>query len=278
MDYTHTEINELFLQFHSIHRYEERLKLYDTHFNILPFTLPEFETNLYTFFSTNHLSQFENLLRMERRSNEMLQKTFVFGIDFYTFNIKPTTAHCITFNNYIISRFLQAGTQLKQRIQGELDLIRESASPVKMMLATVNDMLAMLKSKAASDNRRCLSTQFTLVFLKGLTDYSANGMPVISPKKKKIIELYLYTQGVIYGEYIQLLKKHALFQVTQESDMPRLCTLDPEKKISLLKELGLIEAIRKKYPFLNKSDLDKKIEEIIFFVTGERMHITTIYK
>ncbi|RAJ87266.1 hypothetical protein CLV59_10115 [Chitinophaga dinghuensis] len=278
MDYTHTEINELFLQFHSIHRYEERLKFYDTHFNILPFTLPDFETDLFTFFSANHLLQFENLLRIERKSSELLQKTFVFGKDIYNFNIKPATAHCITFNNYIISRFLQAGTQLKQRMQGELDLIKEISSPVKTMLTTVNDMLAMLKSKAASDNRRCLSTQFTLVFLKGLTDYSSNGMPVISHKKKKIIELYLYTQGIIYGEYIQLLKKHVLFQMTQESDMPRLCALDPEKKISLLKELGLIEAIRKKYPFLNKTDLDKKIEEIIFLVTGERMHITTIYK
>lgn len=128
----------------------------------------------------------------------------------------------------------------------------------------------MLKRKVAADNRRLVNTQFTLVFSNGLTDFNSNGMPVISPKRKKIIELYLYTQGIIYGEYIQLLKKNIL-QIDNTADIPPLQTLDTAKKISLLKELGIIEAIKKKYPFLSKADLDKKTAEIIYLFTGERI-------
>ncbi|NLR59737.1 hypothetical protein HGH93_16625 [Chitinophaga polysaccharea] len=267
MNYTQPEINELFLKFYSVDKYEERLKFYDNHFNILPFTLPDFETNLFTFFSEDYLQQFENLLRIERKNSESLQKTFFFEREHYTFSIKPGPAHYATFNNYIISRFLQADTQLKQKIQQELALIGESKTPVKTMLASVNEMLVILKRKVSCDNRRRLNTQFALVFLKGLTDFSAHGMPVIAPKRKKIIELYLYAQGIMYGEYIQLLKKNVPGQ--EEANIPF-------DKISLLKELGVIEAIRRKYPFLNKADMDKKIEEIIYLVTGERMAITAI--
>lgn len=267
MNYTQPEINELFLKFYSIDKYEDRLKFYDDHFNILPFTLPDFETNLFTFFSEDHLQQFENLLRIERKNSESLQKTFFFEKEHYSFSIKPGPAHYATFNNYIISRFLQADVQLKQKIQQELALIGESKTPVNTILASVNEMLVMLKRKVSCDNRRRLNTQFALVFLKGLTDFSAHGMPVIAPKRKKIIELYLYAQGIMYGEYIQLLKKNVPRQ--EETSIP----LD---KISLLKELGVIEAIRRKYPFLNKADMDKKIEEIIYLVTGERMTIRAI--
>lgn len=268
MNYTQAEINALFLQFHSIPKYQDKLKFYDNHFNILPFTLPDFETNLFAFFSEEHLQQFESLLQLERRSNGAMTKIFIFGTDKYTFSIKPLNSNYSTFNNYIICRFLQAGAQLKPKIQQELALIRESNAPIRTLLASANEMLAILKKKIASDNRRKFTTQFTLVFLKGFTDYMSSSLPAISSKRKKIIELYLYSQGFMYGEYVQFLNKSTFPQITGKEHTD---ALNLEKKISLLKELGFIEAIKKKYPFLNKTDLDKKIEETIYLITGERM-------
>lgn len=268
MAYTQAEIQELSIMFNGFTRYEDKLKFYDQQFNILPFTLPAFETNLFNFFSEENLRRFEAILREERNSGIATHRCFFFDKEQYIFSVRPVNSNYLVFNNYLINRFLQTGAYIKATIKQEADLIQESRSPLAIMLASAKEMVNLLERRVAMDPRRNALTQFATVFFKGLSDFRAWKAPAISSKRKKIIELYLYTLGFVYGEYMHALQFHHASQYANETPV------DIQGKILLLKEFGFIDAIRSRYPFLNKTDLDRKIEDIIYLITGERMSVS----
>jgi len=98
------------------------------------------------------------------------------------------------------------------------------------------------------------------VFIKGYDDFVAGRRRPVHEKRKKFLELYLYAYGFLYAQYMQALD-------AAESGYPQP---DLEKKIALLRELGVMEAIQKKYFTLNREELYVKTAEIVGFITGEQ--------
>ncbi|MFB6455882.1 hypothetical protein ACE38W_11480 [Chitinophaga sp. Hz27] len=259
MTYTQAEIQELFIKFSRLGRYEDRLKLYDQYFNILPFTLPPFDTNLYNFFSDKNLEQFDAILYQERRCSIELKKYFQFEKEQYTFNIKPVNSNYFAINTYFIERFLHTKEYIFSQLQ------QDEVYSADQLLFIARDMVAVLEKKINRDLRRNALTQYATVFLKGLSDFNTWKVPSATARRKKIIELYMYAIGFLYGEYMHALQ---YYQVkTEIENVP----VGIEEKLMLLQEFGFIDAIRNRFPFLNKADLDSKIAEIIHRITGEKI-------
>ncbi|NIG52519.1 hypothetical protein [Chitinophaga sp. Cy-1792] len=259
MTYTQAEIQELFIKFNRLSRYEDRIRLYDQHFNILPFTLPAFETNLYNFFSDKNLEQFDAILCQERRSSIDLKKSFLFDKEQYTFSIKPLNSNYSTINTYFIERFLHTREYLFAHHQ------EDENNDAEQLLLAAKEMVAVLENKITHDLRRNALTQYATVFFRGLSDFNTWKVPTVTTRRKKIIELYMYAVGFLYGEYM-----HALQYYQSKKDADNL-PVGIEEKLLLLQEFGFIDAIRNRFPFLNKADLDRKIAEIIYRITGEKI-------
>lgn len=264
MIYTQGEIREMFAIFQGTGRYEDRIKMYDQYFNILPFTLPAFDINLFNFFSDKNLDQFEAILHQERRLNISLNRSFEYEQEEFSFNIKPMNSNYLPLNTYLVQRFLQIRAYVFSQIQMGKD--QPSAD---QLLATAKEMIGGLERQLTLNLRKNAITQYARVFFKGLTDFNTSKTLSTTTKRKKIIELYMYAMGFLYGEYISVLQFH--------QTKPEVETLPVgiEEKLLLLQEFGFIEAIKNRFPFLNKRDMDRKIADILYRVTGEK--ITSLF-
>lgn len=260
MNLTPAEIQEMYAVFQRTARYEDRIRLYDQYFNILPFTLPAFDINLSNFFSDKNLARFDAILRQERTLSVTLKKVFQFDKEQFTFNIKPVSANYLALNIYLINRFLQTREPLFAGIKkGDDHLSTEK------LLSAAREMIAALEKQTTLDTRKNTIAQYARVFFKGLTDFNTLKALSTSGRRKKIIELYMYAMGFLYGEYISTLQFH------QGKEAKGNGSAGAEEKLRLLQEFGFIEAIRNRFPFLNKQDLDRKITDIIYRVTGEKI-------
>lgn len=261
LEYAQEQIRNLYLEFSSIRRYADKLIFYDMHFDIIPFTFPPFQTDLYAFFSDKSIDALTNILHQERKSSYAWEQVFSFENESYTFCIKPWNDNHLLLKQFILNKIISGGPQPEEIINKRIKYSDHRGKVCAEMLEISRQMIKYLKYKTEHEFERNFKMQFITVFLKGVADCQNDIDQMAINKKRKFIELYLYAQGILYGRYLNLLEKFS--QLAQRHD-------EFPQKLQLLNELGIVDAIKRKYLSLSKIELDKKVEELLLYITGER--------
>jgi hypothetical protein len=244
--YSHAKLRKLHAEFLSLNSYEDKLRFFDQHFTIIPIDFPIFQTNLRSFFSDENCYRLYEILNFERNSKPLVRDFFV-DDEHYAFSIRPIQSQVLVYNKYISAKFQKT----------------EAASD-NISLKEANEMLADLEAKTRQNRGLGFKAQFMTLFLKGVHDAAAEEQSVMVYRKKKIIELYLYTMGLLYGRFMQQLKSAPLYDNLRDP-----VPFEAERKVLLLEELGCIDAIRRKYAFLSEPEMNKKIAETLSLITGD---------
>lgn len=201
---TREEIILLHQEFIKIRTYTDKLAFYDKHFGIVPFSFPPFQTDLYTFFSDKNVDLLMKILEVERKTPHNWTQEFSFGDETYSFCVRPWNQNHLILKRFIIDKWINQESRVDLLVKKRLKYVHDKERACEEMLEMSDQMIKYFRHKIKHEFERSFKTQFIAVFLKGISDCMY--MQAID-KKRKFIELYLYAQGIVYGRYIDTLKR-----------------------------------------------------------------------
>jgi hypothetical protein len=201
---TREQIIQLHQEFSKIRTYTDKLAFYDKHFNIIPFSFPPFQTDLYAFFSDKNVDLLMKILEIERKTPHNWTREFPFDNETYSFCVKPWNQNHIILKRFIIDKWINEGSRVDLLVKKRLKYVHDKEQACEEMLEMSSQMIKYFRHKIRHEFERSFKTQFIAVFLKGISDCMY--MQAID-KKRKFIELYLYAQGILYGRYVETLKR-----------------------------------------------------------------------
>lgn len=198
--YSEKQIRKLHIEFRELKKYVDKLAFFDRMFDIIPFTFPEFDSQLGFLLDKGETDGLIAIFKNERNNPGLMEKNFLFH-ETFVFNIKPTNSNSAAYSNYILCRFLSRTPDFIEWIRKN----RSAEKSVTTLLEKANDLINGIECRLLYEYDKSLQLQCMSVFYKGFYDSCSNSvhMPF---KKRKFIELYLYAQGIIYANYIHALK------------------------------------------------------------------------
>jgi hypothetical protein len=117
--------------------------------------------------------------------------------------------------------------------------------------------------------------QFMTVFYEGYNDH-LDGLSKSFRRKKKFIELYLYSQGLLFAGYRQKLQSAWLHQEIQEkvTEPEEFKVLDWRDQVLMLKKMGMLDVLKDKIQHPVETVKRKKINRIICQIIGQQPYMT----
>jgi hypothetical protein len=207
------DLKSLYKAFKSSMTYIERLRFFDVHFGISPFSFPPFQPNLDVMFEGKNGKFLMELFEMERHNKANKEDSFYlksfnyFGKE-YHFNITPTNSLRELYNGFIVHKFINEDRTFKEKVNALKQLQIEDRAQLNVILNEDIINIKMLENHAFDFQQKAtLKNQFLNVFHTGFNDYN-NGFIKSFPNKKKHIELYLYAHGVLQAKYHEEIKKY----------------------------------------------------------------------
>jgi|SRR5450432_2258821 hypothetical protein len=260
--YSENQIQNLHAEFKSLKKYVEKLAFFDRWFGIIPFDFPDFDPQLTFFFQKEKTEELVNIFKRERNNPGLTEKKFIYGENF-VFNIKPANSNSSAYSSFILSRFLSRKPIFEEWIRQIISIEK----PIEIFLDEANGMVNHIENCLQNEYDKSFKLQCMSVFYRGY--YDAFTKRVNGPgKKRKFIELYLYSQGIIYANYVSSLRT-AFKNSRNPVDLQKPALLDLAGKMALLNELGILDYLKKKYEGLEAVSLENKLAEMITLIMGE---------
>lgn len=260
------EIRRLHAEFSSIVKYRDKVIFYDRFFGLFNYRFPLFDPELDMLFKPEKISVIVDLFEKERRSSFVPERKFSFADETFIFNVAPLNSNAEIFNDCIVSKFIESDKQFNNVLRR----IKNSGSvdgPVTHKIyAKARNNISVIEEQIYGGNEGSLRSQFMTVFYQGYHDHRNNTFKKF-PRRKKIIELYLYSQGVLYAKYIDAVNEVLLKQKDEPEE--RFDILDLKGRLILFRELGIVDLLKKKYKKLGQIAAEKKVAEIICLMLGE---------
>ncbi|HMC87649.1 MAG TPA: hypothetical protein VKI61_19135, partial [Chitinophagaceae bacterium] len=167
------------------------------------------------------------------------------------------------YSSFILSRFLSRKPIFEEWIRQIISIEK----PIEIFLDEANGMVNHIENCLQNEYDKSFKLQCMSVFYRGY--YDAFTKRVNGPgKKRKFIELYLYSQGIIYANYVSSLRT-AFKNSRNPVDLQKPALLDLAGKMALLNELGILDYLKKKYEGLEAVSLENKLAEMITLIMGE---------
>ncbi|HEY4935591.1 MAG TPA: hypothetical protein VII44_03370 [Puia sp.] len=261
--YSENQIRALYSEFKSHKKYADKLAFFDQLFGIIPFSFPDFDPSLRFFFQKEKTDELAEIFKNERNNPGLTERKFFFG-EPLIFNIKPANSNSAAYSNYILSSFLSRSPVFVERIRQN----RSDERSVELMLDEANGIINKIEYCLYNEYDKSFKLQCMSVFFKGFYDAFSNGVN-LPGKKRKFIELYLYSQGIIYSNYIGSLKRALYEDFRSPVDIQKPVNLDLQGKLDLLNELGIIDFLRTRYFGMDAFSFENKMSEILCLLTGE---------
>jgi hypothetical protein len=260
--YSENQIRALYYEFKSHKKYADKLAFFDQIFGIIPFSFPDFDPSLRFFFQKEKTDELAEIFKNERNNPGLTERKFFFGENLI-FNIKPANSNSAAYSNYILSSFLSRSPVFEEWIRQHIS----TDNPVELFLDEANGIVNKIEFCLSNEYDKSFKLQCMSVFFKGFYDAFSNRVN-LPGKKRKFIELYLYAQGIIYSNYIVSLKR-SLHEVILPVDLEKTVSLDLQRKLDLLNELGIIDFLRARFSGMDVLSFENKMVEIICLLTGE---------
>lgn len=259
------EIDQLYKEFRALKSYHDKLKFFDQHFTLLPFDFPTFDVQLHFLLQEDVVKLLTEILEKERRKSYSFIKRSYFADTDFVFDVHPHNSNMQVFNDYVISKFIYDNDHLLRNstsVPGSKDL--------ESRIIEVNSLIADVKHRIENKKDRTFRKQFFTVFYSGFLDYT-NSQTKKYSYKKKFIELYLYSMGIVFGKY-----KEALLEQLYKTEIKAGHASSDSTgnnvflaKVQLLNELGVTQFLREKYKDSGELNIEKKIAELYCTITGE---------
>jgi len=262
--YSENQIRSLYTEFKNLKKYADKLACFDRLFGIIPLPFPEFDPLLRYFFQKEDTNELEALFRLERNNPSLAEKKFIFG-ETFVFNIKPANSNSAIYSTYILSSFLSRKPAFDEMISQK----KSEEKPVDFFLDEANGIINSIEYALQNEYDKSFRLQCMSVFYKGFYEAFTNRVNVPG-KKRKFIELFLYAQGIIYSNYISFLKA-SLAAPRDPVGLQKPMPLDLPAKLALLKELEIVDLMKKKFSGLDPVSFENKVVEMVCLITGEPM-------
>ncbi len=215
MQYSKKEIIDLYNQFQLLNKYKDRITFYDRHFGILPCDFPLFDEKLPILFDDTIVQKLKRIRDMEKVNATNVKdpntkisntKVFTFNKSLYTFSVKPSTAVAKHYNEFILFKFITLNLSNCQQLKDTSYLFFQQQNKITLALSNAMKNLERIDGKLYKRYDTSIERSFLKVFMQGVIDFNNKSLK-ISKTKRKFIELYLYAQGILFGQYIQMLER-----------------------------------------------------------------------
>ncbi len=246
--------------------YFDKLAYFDLHFTIIPYTFPRFDIKLSCLRDDIRLTQLVENFYKEGRSRHIYETQVEEDGSVLSFDIRPTSfMQRIQYNKYILGKFLKEKESIKNHFQDELMNVNDQDKCINARINEIHSVIEwVVQSIRNLKTRFSLQNQFLKVFYSGFKAYQ-NGKEESGRIRKKFVEIFLYSQGVLLADHVRwlehLLEKNRNNPSNNISQNLRL-------KIELLHKLGVIDFLLE-----NVNEKDKNnhthLAELIYLITSE---------
>ncbi|MBZ5857667.1 hypothetical protein [Flavihumibacter profundi] len=267
------QVKHLHSEFQNIRTYNEKIIFFDTWFGLLADPYPGFNPKLDIFFRQEATNELIALFEKERRHSLVLEKIFDFEYCRYNFNITPINSYAEVLNDYIISKFVDSDNSFKTEIEELRYKAAKNYPLVENQKKEINKCIGLVTNKLNSNTESSFRVKFMTVFYDGYSDYTQNNYKKFS-KRKKIIELFLYSYGILFGKYMEALNGYPDFNAqASDKEANEDIPIDLKGRMSLLRESGILDFLHQKYYLPDTPDAEQKIAEIICQLLGMRAEL-----
>lgn len=269
MVYPEAQIMTWHAAFQQIRIYKERLQFYNQHFGLIQETYPPFNAQLDIFFLQEGINSLIERFEKERRQSLPLEKVFDFERKRYHFNVTPLNSYPEVFNDFVISHFLQQDLAFRQSIQEITKAAMDDPQQLARLQKLANRKITQIADILYSNTETSFRVKFMTVFYEGYADYTQNKFKKFS-KRKKILELYLYSYGILFGKYLEALNRYNADpegeKVTPgEVQDTAVCAT----QLTLMQELGIIEFLLKRFAEPDLPASEQKIASLLCLIMGK---------
>lgn len=178
--------------------YKDRLAFFDKEFILIPFEYPPFDPHLAFFFDPIQSDRLLSLYQAELNRKNPYIREFSDNGKNYRFDVRPLSSKQWIFNHYLITKFVTHAQDTQPPLPAAASQRQEEINTVSILLKKIRHQIDHNES-----NDRLI--KFITVFFAGFLDYQQYGL---QPPKgtRKLIELYLYTQGLLVARYLENLE------------------------------------------------------------------------
>lgn len=198
-------IEVLYKEFKSLKNYIDKLRFFDKYFDLVPFNFPSFDEHLNFLLQPEGTNLLIEILEKERRKNISFSKKEYQDKIEYVFDVTPHNSNMLVFNEYLITKFTCFNKNCSNFFFQKKTVKKADKKSLRSCADEVNDLVETITKKIENKKDRTFRKQFFNVFYSGYRDYTEEKIKKFS-QKKKLIELYLYSAGILFAKY-----KEALF-------------------------------------------------------------------
>jgi len=266
-----TQIAGLHKEFSAEKDYWKKLLFFDMHFNLIPYLFFPFDPALEFLNRQEKVNVLMETYKLERTISNPLKRLFFVRNKPYVFDITPQNSYPAIFNSFVINKFISEDENFNAIIKSIEKTGYFEEKTVIALLKECNEVLVHIEKYRLDKKKRNFRIQFITVFFDGYNDYLSGG-PKVFRHRKKIIELYLYSQGLLFCRYHQILKLKYLKLENLNSMfcLDDLRVSDWTDQILLLKKMGLLDVMIKKLNNPVDPIIMKQFPKIVCQIIGQR--------
>ena len=188
--------------------YCSKLIFYNARFGIVPFAFPPFDSEVSWYWDRVKLSMLTNFYFLELRGSKMYEKSFVSNGEKLLFSIKPLTfVQRIQYNKFIQLIFLHQKDELENIFRNRFADAHCSPQYIKAEVNRVSKSINWVTYTVRNfKGKPQLADQFLGVYYNGIKA-SGEGRISLVRCRRKFVELYLYSQGILLAGYLQFLQQ-----------------------------------------------------------------------
>ncbi len=269
-DIQEKKIGKLSREFYAQKGYLNRLTFFGQQFTVIPTVFPLFDHSLSFLNNAEKVIYLTELYRRESDLTASLKMEFNFGRKNYVFDVRPFNSGRASFNSFVIEKFISEDNNFNEIIRSIENSGQYNEQSVTHLLEESNEVLLELEAYLQKNKSRSFMIRFMTVFYNGYKDFLW-GVPKSFQHKKKFIELYLYSQGILFAKYRQYLKSRVASRTEDEqihSD-EEFQVSDWRDQVLILKSMGIIEVLKSRVQHPVERIKRQKIYRIICQIIGQ---------
>jgi hypothetical protein len=258
------EVQDLLKSFSKLD-YAQKITWFDERFTVIPFVFPESDIEASWYNNEIKHNQLIEAFTKDSRGLNHFERKLCFGSREFKFDIRPVTLNQrILLNQYILNKFLATGNKTSQNLS---DKTGKLSNPEDWLDTEIDRCQAIVNwTKHTIDKgNSAIRSKFLRIFYNGYQAYLFGNDKMVRVRRK-FVELFLYSQGLLLAEYLGELQKE-FGNIKKDEVTGRNLTL--AQKVLLLERLGVINQLRKKLRRRKNNVSDNQLAGLLCLIISE---------
>ncbi len=271
---TRENVVKLYQEFHALSGYVNKLSYFEKQFQAIFELFPVFDPSLSILSDPVGIELLTGIYKRDSVIYAGLKKDLRTEKKIYVLDVRPFNSNRLLFNQFVVEGFLKAAATLNSSPEATAQ-IATIEPEVGVLLDNSHRQLTIILEYLQQKKTRNFRIQFMKVFYEGYSD-RVNNLCKTFTYKKKMIELFLYAQGIFFADYRQQLKAEWMQREIQVNlaDTQDFKVLDWRDQVLMLKNMGIIDVLKERIKHPVASVKRKKIDRIICRIIGQQPYMT----